>query len=59
VGKPAAAFFAAALAHLDAGAARTLMVGDDIETDMLAAQRLNRQAGRHGGIAGGFRQLVR
>ena len=39
VGKPAAAFFAAALAHLHASAAETLMVGDDIETDVLAAQR--------------------
>jgi HAD superfamily hydrolase (TIGR01458 family) len=39
VGKPAAAFFATALAHLDADAARTLMVGDDIENDVLAAQR--------------------
>jgi len=39
VGKPAAAFFAAALAHLGAAAADTLMVGDDIETDVLAAQR--------------------
>jgi len=39
VGKPAPAFFAAALAHLDAGAAGTLMVGDDIENDVLAAQR--------------------
>ena len=39
VGKPAAAFFATALAHLGAGAAGTLMVGDDIETDVLAAQR--------------------
>jgi HAD superfamily hydrolase (TIGR01458 family) len=39
VGKPAPAFFAAALAHLDASAARTLMVGDDIENDVLAAQR--------------------
>src|SRR5215470_7822000 len=39
VGKPAAAFFAAALAHLGTGAAHTLMVGDDIETDVLAAQR--------------------
>ena len=36
---PAAAFFATALAHLGAGAAHTLMVGDDIETDVLAAQR--------------------
>jgi HAD superfamily hydrolase (TIGR01458 family) len=39
VGKPAAAFFATALAHLGAGAAHTAMVGDDIETDGLAAQR--------------------
>jgi HAD superfamily hydrolase (TIGR01458 family) len=39
VGKPAAAFFATALAHLGAGAAHTLIVGDDIETDVLAAQR--------------------
>jgi ribonucleotide monophosphatase NagD (HAD superfamily) len=39
VGKPAAAFFATALAHLHADAADTLMVGDDIETDVLAAQR--------------------
>ncbi len=39
VGKPAAAFFAAALAHLDADATETLMAGDDIETDVLAAQR--------------------
>jgi HAD superfamily hydrolase (TIGR01458 family) len=39
VGKPAAAFFATALAHLGAAAAGTLMVGDDIESDVLAAQR--------------------
>jgi HAD superfamily hydrolase (TIGR01458 family) len=39
VGKPAPAFFATALAHLGADAAHTLMVGDDIETDVLAAQR--------------------
>ena len=38
VGKPAAAFFATALAHLDADPARTMMIGDDIETDVLAAQ---------------------
>ncbi|MFE9723583.1 HAD-IIA family hydrolase [Streptomyces sp. NPDC005794] len=38
-GKPAGAFFAAALAHLGAGPGRTLMVGDDIDTDVLAAQR--------------------
>lgn len=43
-GKPAAAFFATALAHLGADPSRTLMVGDDIESDVLAAQR--------GGITG-------
>jgi HAD superfamily hydrolase (TIGR01458 family) len=39
VGKPAAAFFSAALAHLGANAADTVMVGDDIENDVLGAQR--------------------
>jgi len=39
VGKPAPAFFTAALAHLGASAAHTLMVGDDVENDVLAAQR--------------------
>jgi HAD superfamily hydrolase (TIGR01458 family) len=39
VGKPAAAFFAAALAHLGAEPAHAVMIGDDIETDVLAAQR--------------------
>jgi HAD superfamily hydrolase (TIGR01458 family) len=39
VGKPAPAFFAAALAHLGASAAGTFMVGDDVENDVLAAQR--------------------
>ena len=39
VSKPAAAFFATALARLGASAAGTMMVGDDIETDVLAAQR--------------------
>jgi hypothetical protein len=39
VGKPAAAFFASALPRLDADAAGNVMVGDDIETDVLAAQR--------------------
>jgi HAD superfamily hydrolase (TIGR01458 family) len=39
VGKPAAAFFATALAGLEADPAHTMMVGDDIETDVLAAQR--------------------
>ncbi|GAA2322590.1 HAD-IIA family hydrolase [Streptomyces caniferus] len=38
-GKPAAAFFATALAHLGVPAAEALMVGDDIESDVLAAQR--------------------
>jgi ribonucleotide monophosphatase NagD (HAD superfamily) len=39
VGKPDAAFFATALARLGADAAGAVMVGDDIETDVLAAQR--------------------
>ena len=39
VGKPAPAFFTAALNHLGARAAGTLMVGDDVENDVLAAQR--------------------
>src|SRR6516225_11461833 len=39
VGKPAPAFFHAALAHLGTSAAHTLMVGDDIENDVLGAQR--------------------
>jgi len=38
-GKPAAAFFAAALAHLGADPAHAMMIGDDIKTDVLAAQR--------------------
>ncbi|WP_336048859.1 HAD-IIA family hydrolase [Streptomyces sp. CA2R101] len=38
-GKPAEAFFATALAHVGAPAAEALMVGDDIESDVLAAQR--------------------
>ncbi|MEV7103091.1 HAD-IIA family hydrolase [Streptomyces atroolivaceus] len=38
-GKPARAFFAAAPTHLGADPGRTLMVGDDIDTDVLAAQR--------------------
>ncbi|MCX4513943.1 HAD-IIA family hydrolase [Streptomyces sp. NBC_01619] len=38
-GKPAGPFFAAALARLGADASETLMVGDDIESDVLAAQR--------------------
>jgi HAD superfamily hydrolase (TIGR01458 family) len=39
VGKPAAAFFASALAALDASPAESFMIGDDIEADVLAAQR--------------------
>lgn len=38
-GKPAAAFFATALASLGADASQAVMVGDDIETDVLGAQR--------------------
>jgi ribonucleotide monophosphatase NagD (HAD superfamily) len=39
VGKPAEGFFSAALAHLGVTAADALMIGDDIENDVLAAQR--------------------
>ncbi|MFF3935678.1 HAD-IIA family hydrolase [Streptomyces phaeofaciens] len=38
-GKPSPAFFATALARLGVGADEALMVGDDIESDVLAAQR--------------------
>jgi len=38
-GKPSAAFFASVLAALDADARSAVMVGDDIEADVLAAQR--------------------
>ncbi|TGA85521.1 HAD-IIA family hydrolase [Streptomyces sp. MZ04] len=38
-GKPSEAFFTAALAHLGAEPSTTLMIGDDIESDVLAAQR--------------------
>ncbi|MFC3575116.1 HAD-IIA family hydrolase [Streptomyces yaanensis] len=38
-GKPSPAFFEAALAHVGVGADQALMVGDDIESDVLAAQR--------------------
>ncbi|MGW6731796.1 HAD-IIA family hydrolase [Streptomyces sp. NPDC055013] len=38
-GKPSAAFFEAALAHVGVGAGEAVMVGDDIESDVLAAQR--------------------
>jgi HAD superfamily hydrolase (TIGR01458 family) len=39
VGKPAAAFFESAVARLGVTAADALMVGDDIDNDVLAAQR--------------------
>ncbi|MBG0850924.1 HAD-IIA family hydrolase [Streptomyces spinoverrucosus] len=38
-GKPSAAFFEAALGRLGVGAGEAVMVGDDIESDVLAAQR--------------------
>jgi ribonucleotide monophosphatase NagD (HAD superfamily) len=38
-GKPSPAFFEAALARLGVEADEALMVGDDIESDVLAAQR--------------------
>jgi HAD superfamily hydrolase (TIGR01458 family) len=39
VGKPAEGFFNAALAHLGVPACDALMIGDDIDNDVLAAQR--------------------
>ncbi|MEU6086540.1 HAD-IIA family hydrolase [Streptomyces sp. NPDC047085] len=39
-GKPAPAFFEAALGRLGVGAREALMIGDDVESDVLAAQRL-------------------
>ncbi|MFB7508156.1 HAD-IIA family hydrolase [Streptomyces broussonetiae] len=39
-GKPSRAFFEAALGRLGVGAEQALMVGDDIEYDVLAAQQL-------------------
>ncbi|MFF7987977.1 HAD-IIA family hydrolase [Streptomyces sp. NPDC007901] len=39
-GKPARAFFEAALGRLGVDAAEALMIGDDVESDVLAAQRL-------------------
>ena len=39
VGKPAGSFFSAAVAHLGVSAADSLMIGDDIDNDVLAAQR--------------------
>jgi len=38
-GKPAAAFFATALASLDADPSAAVMVGDDVDADVLGAQR--------------------
>ncbi|MFE5242025.1 MULTISPECIES: HAD-IIA family hydrolase [unclassified Streptomyces] len=38
-GKPSGAFFAAALVRLEAAPGQALMVGDDIESDVLGAQR--------------------
>ncbi|QWB21795.1 MULTISPECIES: HAD-IIA family hydrolase [Streptomyces] len=38
-GKPAPAFFESALARVGAPAGETVMVGDDVESDVLAAQR--------------------
>jgi HAD superfamily hydrolase (TIGR01458 family) len=38
VGKPAPEFFAAALAHVDAPAQAAVMVGDDVEADVLGGQ---------------------
>ncbi|HEX9034112.1 MAG TPA: HAD-IA family hydrolase [Streptosporangiaceae bacterium] len=39
-GKPAGAFFAAALDALGVGPEQAVMIGDDIDNDVLAAQRL-------------------
>jgi HAD superfamily hydrolase (TIGR01458 family) len=39
VGKPAEAFFTSTLSALGAGPEQALMIGDDIEADVLAAQR--------------------
>jgi HAD superfamily hydrolase (TIGR01458 family) len=39
VGKPSAEFFAAALRKIGAEAENALMIGDDVESDVLAAQR--------------------
>ncbi|MFG2328015.1 TIGR01458 family HAD-type hydrolase [Streptomyces sp. NPDC048604] len=38
-GKPSAAFFGAALEHLGVEPAQAVMIGDDVESDVLAAQR--------------------
>ncbi|HEY6795901.1 MAG TPA: TIGR01458 family HAD-type hydrolase [Kineosporiaceae bacterium] len=39
-GKPAATFFTSAMAHLDAEPASTLMIGDDVDSDVVAAQEV-------------------
>ncbi|HZR95481.1 MAG TPA: TIGR01458 family HAD-type hydrolase [Gaiellaceae bacterium] len=44
VGKPSAAYFEAALEALDADPQMTWMVGDDLESDILGAQRLGMHA---------------
>jgi HAD superfamily hydrolase (TIGR01458 family) len=40
VGKPAASFFSSALTELHVDAAEAVMIGDDIDTDVLGAQRI-------------------
>ena len=44
VGKPAGAYFAAALAELGASPAEAVMVGDDIESDIGGAKRAGLRA---------------
>lgn len=44
VGKPAGAYFAAALAELGASPAEAVMVGDDIESDIVGAKRAGLRA---------------
>lgn len=44
IGKPSAEFFGLALADLGVPAQRVLVVGDDIETDILGSQRLGARA---------------
>jgi HAD superfamily hydrolase (TIGR01458 family) len=39
-GKPSPSFFRAALAHLDAEPADALMIGDDVDSDVVAAQEM-------------------
>jgi ribonucleotide monophosphatase NagD (HAD superfamily) len=39
LGKPSGAFFAAALSTLGVGRSEAVMVGDDLEADVLGAQR--------------------